>query len=253
MAKQHTLRLYAIVLTSVMLLGAVVGLAFGQNAPNLGSFVAFVVDVAQEVPVVVEAPVTLESGETITVTTPLTVGVELRVRVEGPQQAVVETLTAPTPIVAVATVTAEPLVAGSGIITLDNVQWQIAQAWNTGQTFDYMGEMSEDHWEHTEGQFGVLQLEVENNGNTPVDLYGFIDSSSGYVIQLVDDRGRYFGESYLRFRWDKMKCADLDLNPGIRSICYVVFELPEDISGLSLQFAGDVNEQTIPVELQPYD
>jgi hypothetical protein len=95
-------RLYAVGLTVAVLVALALGFAAGQEAGVIGQFTPFVIDLTQEVPVQVDAPVVLESGETVTVMTPLTIGVELRIRVDGPQQTMVEVLDATEPEIAVA-------------------------------------------------------------------------------------------------------------------------------------------------------
>lgn len=243
------IKLVAFTILFVLLVFVAASVA-AQSEDPLGSFQPFVIGISQSVPVSVAVPVDAESG--ITATVPLTVSVDLLVRVDGPQQVRVEMVEPPEPAIVVATATPRPLAAASDMIVLDDIEWRVAQAWDTSQTFDYMGEMSDQYWEHTQARFVVLQLDVMNGGTAPVTLSKYRSGYGDNAIQLVDDQRRHFGPFDLNWVW-KNSCEYAEANPGVGITCYVVFELPVDASGLSLQFAGDKAKQSFPVDPQPYD
>jgi hypothetical protein len=243
--KHSITRLYAVVLTVVVIVALAAGYAAGQGAA--GQVPPFVVNIAQDVPLTVDASVQLDSGDTVTVTVPLTVGVELRIRVDGPT---VETLPASEPVIAVATAAPRPVTVGG--IVLDAVQWRLMDAFDTGQTFDYFGQQPDRNWEHTDAKYVALRFDVLNNGAAPVNLADFLVGRGDYTPQLSDDQERRFGKADLYWTWNE-GCDYSDLNPGINTTCTIVFELPTDASGLIFRFAGDADKQAIAVEPQSYE
>ena len=228
-------RLYIIGLTIVVLVALTAGFAAGQEAGTVGQFTPFVIDIAQEVPVQVDVPVVLDNGETVTATTPLTIGVELRIRVNGPQQAVVEAYDAPEPVVAIATATPLPVVEGqAGInddIIVGDVRWQALAVEDLGDTLVSDNMFTEDMT--TPGRFIRLQFEIENLSSA---------TKTFSTINLVDNRGRSY-DTLTEGIWfvpQSEQCMGFDqLNPGVPKLCSVIFEVPTDAEGLQAQ-VGDL-------------
>jgi hypothetical protein len=228
-------RLYAVGLTVAVLVALTVNFATGQVAGVIGQFTPFVIDVAQEVPVLVDAPVVLESGEIITATTPLTISVELRVRVDGPQQVVVEVLDAPEPVVALATATPMPVTTGQAGVNDDvivgEVRWRVLAVEDVGDTLTSDNMFTEDMT--TPGRFIRLQFEIENLSSA---------AKTFSSINLVDSQGRSFNTLPDGFWFvpQAEQCIGFDqLNPSVPKRCTVIFEVPTDADGLQAQ-VGDL-------------
>lgn len=138
-------------------------------------------------------------------------------------------------------------VADQPTAVVNDIQWSLIEAIDKGQVFDYMGEVTHQNTDTTSARFVVLNLEVENLGAAPVELYRYLVSgySEGSVV-LVDSQGRRFAPYSLHWQWDN-DCKWVELNPGIVRTCYVVFELPLETAGLQFRVTGQDSSQSLDV------
>jgi hypothetical protein len=155
--------------------------------------------------------------------------------VDGPQQAVVEVLDAPEPVIAIATVTPLPIVAGQAGINDDvivgEVRWRVLAAEDLGNTLTSDNILIEDMT--TPGQFIRLQFEIENLSSA---------TKTFSSINLVDSRGRSFNTLTDAFWFipQTEQCIGFEqLNPGVPKLCSVIFEVPADAENLQAQ-VGDL-------------
>lgn len=213
--------------------------ALAQSGDLSGQLAPTVISISHSVPV--EAKI---DG----VSVPITVDVAMQVRLTGPVSVTTDNVAEPipTPLIDVATATPMPEKTSEPVV-IDDVQWQVLAAYDEGEIWNCEGAMSPGSADTTTGKFGAVKFYVENQGSGPVsitdDYFGIFPD---YTVELVDDQGRHFQTFTMGWGCDK-KCSSIELNPGLGAECYVVFELPKEVSGLSVQFDGDPSNQSIAI------
>lgn len=232
----------------VLSLGTLAGIlvAFGQKDNAPGTFQPFVVDLHHTVPVVVSIPISDTTNPTATV--PLTVAIDLRVNVEGPRRAIVQPLTTTTPAVAVATAT--PLPPADGEPVANNVRWSIEDAVDLGSDMQLR---DLDHLKFkTKGRFIVLHMLLENVGNEPAKVD--YDYTRNFKVDLVDKQQRVFAHFDVGYMLEEL-CSSIKINPGLTAPCIIPFEVPANVTGLTLRLTHQAKDQSLhiaelPVNLQ---
>jgi hypothetical protein len=221
-----------VALLTVATMGAVTSI--GQIEGNVRSFV---IDIAHSVPVEVSAPVELESGEVVTVTAPITINVELRVSVDGKGvvQVIEEAVQEPT-ITVSDTMTHEP----SEIVEIGNLGWRISSQENLGAAFDWNSNVSYS----TSGMFIRLGFALENQGDEPIKLNPY--GEGAVIAYLVDERERQFAELDYGYSFGEL-CHYTEINPGLTESCVMVFEVPENVSSLTLRLSQDNETVEVPL------
>jgi hypothetical protein len=216
------------VLATVLIAGLCISVWSQVTKTITGQFQPFVIDIAQSVPVQVSVP--LSGSNPVTMTLPLTVSVNLRVRIDtASRTAKVETLTPPTPVVTVSTITASPFADAP---VFEGVLWSIEDA----QSLKPQMTIGENQLKFdTQGQFALLNITLKNIGNVPVSIdYG---SGQKLEIAIIDSQNRVFAPYATGYQIREL-CEYAELNPGLSVSCFIPFELPKDANNLKLRLIG---------------
>lgn len=116
-------------------------------------------------------------------------------------------------------------------VRVGEVRWKITGVQDEGQTLASDNQFVED--KTTSGKFIRVTFEIENLGT---ETKTFNDPP------LLDSRRREFKKASdtLQFIPDDQQCILERLNPNIIKSCQVIYEVPEDASGLRAN-VGDLN------------
>jgi hypothetical protein len=181
--------------------------------------------------------VPLGDGQSVTTTVPLTLDIALQIAVSGTVSESMQIARSGNAADAAVTVsTATQATAQSGYVVnqaqalvYDGLQWTVKSAQNAGSAYDdpndQRGALT------TENSFLVVHVSVENPGAVSKEVDYDDDELR---ITLRDGAGR-------RFDWEDhpTSCDGSEINPGLTKSCSIIFEVPQDVAGLSLVFATE--------------